>query len=483
MTAEAINIIITAEIAEQKVELGTMALEVDDQLDERIHQAMLSAGKYLYTVLLKNLDDGLREAVPKEWQNLGREERQLMSSVGWAAFKRRVYRDEKGRRRKPLDEVLGIKAHQRYSVSVQQKASFLTSELPYREASEILGWLLEEYVSHSTIGRMMQQVGESYQAREEDELERVFERGEDIQPGHIPAKVLYGESDGVWISLQREEKRKVEARVAVFYTDKKVIGTGRKALENKVEVTRIVKNSQEWQETLLKTAYKHYDLTNTTQLMVGGDGNSWVRHSFDLLGLPSEFVLDRYHLYREARRAFGFTRQTGDWITQICQEGLEAVLPHMLQVVSQASPKAAEKMRKFIMYMVHNQDGLMDPDCRTHLKVKAGNLGTIEGNVDKLVVRRLKGRGRSWSLKGAQAMLAVCLHKQELKQNAFHPFEKELQPKMRHKVRRRKQLDGDWCQAGVPSLHLCHANRPWALYLRKLIHPEGDLVLSKYGKS
>lgn len=54
----------------------------------------------------------------------------------------------------------------------------------------------------------MQQVGESYQAREEDELERVFEQGEDIQPGHIPAKVLYGESDGVWISLQREEKEK-----------------------------------------------------------------------------------------------------------------------------------------------------------------------------------------------------------------------------------------------------------------------------------
>ena len=69
--------------------------------------------------------------------------------------------------------------------------------------------------------------------------------------------------------------------MAVFYTDKKVIGTGRKALENKVPVTRIVKNSQEWQETLLKTAYKHYDLTNTAQLMVGGDGNSWVRHSFD----------------------------------------------------------------------------------------------------------------------------------------------------------------------------------------------------------
>ena len=483
MTVETVNIIISVEIAERKVELGTVALEVDGRMDEHIHHAMQLAGKYLYTVLLQNLDDSLQEAVPKEWQNLGQEKRQLISSVGWVAFKRRVYRDDKGSRRKPLDEVIGINPHQRQSVSVQQKASFLTSELPYRESSEVLGWLIGDYISHSTIGRMVQQVGESYQRQEADELERVFERGEDIQPGNIPAKVLYGESDGVWISLQREEKRKTEVRVGIMYTGKRSVGVGRKALKNKVVVTKIVKNSEEWQKILLKKAYQHYDLTNTAQLMVGGDGNSWVRHSFDLLGLPGEFVLDRYHLYREARRAFGFTHQTEAWISQICEEGLEAILPEMRQVVSRASPKIAEKMRKFILYMVHNQDGLLDPDCRTHLKVKAGNLGTIEGNVDKLVVRRLKGRGRSWSMKGAQAMLAVCLHKQELKQNAFHPFEKETWKKRSYRAQSRKQSEGAWCQAGVPALHLCHANRPWVRYLKNLIHPEGDLVLSKYGIS
>lgn len=483
MTVETVKVIISAEIAERKVELGTMALEVDERLDEHIHQAMQFAGKHLFRVLLQSLDDSLRETVPKGWRNMGQEKRQLISSVGWVAFKRRVYRDEKGRRKKPLDEVIGINAHQRQSISVQQKASFLTSELPYRESSEVLGWLIGEHVSHSTIGRMVQQVGDSYQRQEADDLEKVFERGEDFQRGNIPAEVLYGESDGVWISLQGEEKRKTEVRVGIMYTGKKSVGVGRKALKNKVVVTKIVKNSQEWQETLLKTAYQHYDLTNTAQLMVGGDGGSWVRHSFDLLGLPGEFVLDRYHLYREARRAFGFTHQTEGWVRQICQEGLEAALPEMLQAVSQAPPKTAEKMRKFILYMVHNQDGLLDPDCRTHLKIKTTNLGAIEGNVDKLVVRRLKGRGRSWSLKGAQAMLAICLHKQELKQNAFHPFEKESWNKPRLNARRKNRPDGDWCQAGVPSLHLCHANRPWALYLRKLIHPEGDLILSKYGKS
>jgi len=423
MTANTVNIIISAEIAERKVELGSMAIPIDDRLDAHMYQGMQSTGKALHQVLLQEIDDGIREVVPETWKNVGREERQITTCLGTVQFKRRVYRDEAGKRRKLLDEILGIEKRSRYSLSVLQKGSYLASELPYREVADILGWLIGDYISHSAIGRMVRKVGESYQAIEEAQREQLFENAEEIEPGQVPAKVLYGESDDVWISLQREEKRKTEVRVGIIYTGKKAIAKGRNRLENKVVVTKIVKNSQEWQETILKTAYQNYDLSKTDQMLVGGDGNRWVRQSFDMIGLPIEFVLDRYHLYREARRAFGFTARTDEWVAQICHKGLEDVLPERLQEISQAPPKAAQKMRKFIQYLINNRDGLLDPDCRTHLKTRVGNLGAIEGNVDKLVVRRLKGRGRSWRIDGAKAMLAVCRHKQDLKQNAFKPFQ------------------------------------------------------------
>ena len=475
MTATTVRIIIAAEIAERKVEIGNMALKVDEMLDESIRQGMQSAGKTLYGEVLQALDDGIQEEVPETWENTGRESRQLTTCMGTVQFKRRVYQDETGKRRKPLDEIIGLEKHSRYSLSVMQKGSYLVRELAYREAADALGWLIGDYISHSAIGRMVRQIGESCQAEEDVQREPIFEEGKDIKPGGIPAKVLYGESDGVWISLQRAEKQKTEVRVGILYTGKKAVGVGRKALENKVVVTKIVKNSQEWQETILKTAYEHYDLSNTKQMMVGGDGNRWVRQSFDMFGLPTEFVLDRYHLYREARRAFGFTRQTENWVRQICQEGLEAVMPEMLQALSQAPPKAGHKMRKFIQYLINNRDGLLDPDCRTHLKTKVSNLGAIEGNVDKLVVRRLKGRGRSWSMKGAQAMLAVCRHKKALKQNAFKPFQKAKRVEKKKYQIKLVRDDGNWLQAGVPSLHLSHSNRPWARVLKDIIHPEGVL--------
>lgn len=473
MTASTVKIIITAEVADQKVELGSMVIPINEKLDEHIYQGLQSAGKALHQVLLQEVDDGIREIVPETWKNVGREERHFMTCMGMVQFKRRVYQDESGKRRKPLDEIMGIEKCSRYSLSVLQKGSYLASELSYREAASVLGWLIGDYISHSAIERMVRKVGESYQAEEEAEQEQLFEKAEEIEPGKIAVKVLYGESDGVWISLQREEKQKTEVRVGILYTGKKTVGVGRKALENKVVVTKIVKNSQEWQETILNTAYQNYDLSKTDHMIIGGDGNKWVRQSFDRVGLPTEFVLDRYHMYREARRAFGFTAKTGEWIAQICQKGLEAVLPEMLQEISQAPPKIAQKMRQFIQYLINNREGLLDPDCRTHLKTRVGNLGAIEGNVDKLVVRRLKGRGRSWRLDGAKAMLAVCRHKKALKHNAFIPFQKP--EKIENKKYRTKYVrdDGDWLQAGVPSLHKCHANRPWAMALKYIVHPKG----------
>ena len=40
--------------------------------------------------------------------------------------------------------------------------------------------------------------------------------------------------------------------------------------------------------------------------------------------------------------------------------------------------------------------------------------------MDKLVGQRMKGRGRSWRLSGAQAMLAILRNKVVLQNHAFH---------------------------------------------------------------
>jgi hypothetical protein len=69
-------------------------------------------------------------------------------------------------------------------------------------------------------------------------------------------------------------------------------------------------------------------------------------------------------------------------------------------------------------------------------------------------------------------MLAVCRHKDKMKQGAFKPFEKPPVEKLR---KANKDDNSEWLQAGVPSLYSCHKNRPWAKILRDRIHPSGVL--------
>jgi hypothetical protein len=473
MTEKTVKVIITAEVSGRQLELGEMEVGLNARMDEEIYQGMKRCGQQLQTELIEEADRCFQETEAKAWENRGRKERQMMTSVGWIRFKRRIYLDEKGVWRKPVDEMLELVPKAHYSQSVQEKAGYLVSELPYRQTALTLGWLLGDEISHSTVRRLMLEVGQSLNAEEAEKQKDLFERGAEIEAGKTPAEVLYGESDGVWVSLQREEKRKTEVRVGILYTGKKTVAVGRKALENKVVVTKVVENSQEWQEMLLKTAHENYDLKSTSQMIVGGDGGAWVRRSFDLVDLPREFVLDRFHLYRDARRAFGFTAQTDAWIHTIRTKGLESVMGDMLKVVSTAPPNQAKKMHQFIRYLVHNQDGLLDPDCRTHLTPGFHHLGAIEGNVDKLVVRRLKGRGRSWSLAGLKAMLAICRHRDVLKRGAFSPFTPlpaETEPA--HKT---KTDQSEWLHANVPALYLAHKNRPWAQVLRDKVHPSGVL--------
>lgn len=283
MSVKTDKVIITAEVAGRKINLEAFEVTLDERMDESIYQGMQRCGQKLQKKMLEVVDERLQRTEARDWENKGRKARQIVTCNGWVNYKRRIYKDQEGNWRKPLDEMLKLKPKEHYTLNVKEKAGYLVSELAYRESASVLDWLIGTAISHTTTGRLMKQVGQALDAEDEEKLERVFEHGEELEAGKQKAEVLYGESDGVWISLQGEARKKTEVRVGILYTGKQVIAEGRNRLENKVAVTKIVKNSQEWQETMLKTAYEHYDLDSTTQLIVGGDGAKWVRQSFDLL--------------------------------------------------------------------------------------------------------------------------------------------------------------------------------------------------------
>ena len=155
-------------------------------------------------------------------------------------------------------------------------------------------------------------------------------------------------------------------------------------------------------------------------VVCGGDGNQWVRKSFDRLQIKQEFLLDRFHLHRAARQAFQDRSAAHQMVTRFRQEDFQSVQAELSELIQQSDNKAKEKPTELFQYLYRNRDGLLDLEQRG-ISTPA-KLSAIEGNVDKIVVHRMKGRGCSWRLSGLRTMLALCRNAEQLGAHAYSSF-------------------------------------------------------------
>ena len=115
--------------------------------------------------------------------------------------------------RSPLDELLGFEKYQRRSYKAKEQLCALASSVSYRKTARINSYISQEAVSASTVCRAVREVG---QRIENQEAQFQAEAA-----GKVKAPILFGEADGVWISLQKANKRKMEVRMAIAYTGKR----------------------------------------------------------------------------------------------------------------------------------------------------------------------------------------------------------------------------------------------------------------------
>jgi hypothetical protein len=466
MTENSVPISITIRVFEQEMKIEKKA-ELS-QLEEAIHSIVTETGLQILELGIIAIDDRIAESVPEGWKNVGTEERWIITSIGELRYKRRIYKDEQQNRIKPIDELLGIERHSRMSKRVQEMGASLASTGTYRLSASQLSWMIKTPISHSSIQRMAWQVGNRIADGEEAERRRLFEKGGSLQGGTLSAPILYSESDGLWVHLQREKRKSTEIRVGIMSTGKTPIGKDRYRLENKIFFTGIGMKSETWQEQILREAHLSYDLSKTQLIITGGDGNQWVRHSFDRLQIKQEFVLDRFHLHRAARRAYGDREEAKQIVSQLERAGFDLTKKVIIQQISQAEGSKREKLIKFYKYVSNNRDGLLDLDKRGYNCPFC--LGAIEGNLDKLVVSRVKGRGRSWRWRGLRAILALCRFRDQLKIHAYDYL--PIQRLEKHKLRKQnlKVEYSEKIQKPMPIFQGPDQDKPWVRSLFRYVH-------------
>jgi hypothetical protein len=99
--------------------------------------------------------------------------------------------------------------------------------------------------------------------------------------------------------------------------------------------------------------------------------------------------------------------------------------------------------------------------------------------VDKLVRQRMEGRGLCWSLAGAQAMLAVLRHKQQLLEHSFKYITVAKPDKFVNRVKgsQNKKVYSPY-SVSVPIFSGSDASKPWVQLLKRKI--DDGLSLNAY---
>jgi len=352
---------------------------------------------------------------------------------------------------------LDITPYARNSKKLEAMGASLSAGSSYREAAQVLSYAIKQTLSPSTLYRMVQRVGKKVQAWEAEEQD----------PGKIATPILYCEADGVYIHLQREKQRKTEVKVGAFYTGKTAIGFKRYCCTNKVTTCQLGISTSDWQVHLRDLAYAHYNFDSIRMAVVGGDGANWVQNSFELLGLPSVHLLDRFHVLRSLRRSFASVLNTSELTKTLFTKGFDEIAPQLHTVFARSGTSLRKRQDETYTYLSAHKDSLVSLDQRG-LPFSFSSLGAMEGNVDKLVRQRMRGRGLSWSLSGAQSMLAVLRHKDLIKSRAFHFFPLS-QARPRSANRPVKRAAPEWTPStySIPAFSDLSASQPWVKLLKR----------------
>ena len=444
-------------------------------LERTLWAKVTECAKEIYVKLLEQIDALIKRCRPKNLIIEHKRSTWYKTWLGSIRVNRRQYRDREGNYRYLLDELLGMGKYRHITTKVQETALDLVGNMTFRRSAETLRKTTGIDLSHQTIHRLLKRTADECLDNADKEIAWFQETGELSQVDGKKIGRLMIEADGVILSLQREKSRKTEVKLGISYEGWNKIGKDRYSTLNKTVYADIADSDKFWAGMTLKL-HKRYDLSSIMQTVVGGDGAGWIKEGVDYFG--GTYQLCRYHLNRELCYALGRDKKMLKLVQHDFNRGeFDAALKLLKEAATVSKTDKALDIKRVIRYISSNASGLKD--YREHIDQHGNDLrrtGAIEGNVDKLIVRRMKNQGMSWTRQGIRRMLWLRIKLREGKLvNCLPTHEKGITPHVAPVKRVNRVIERtikhdytNYFSAGLPALSGPHASRPWAEMLKSL---------------
>lgn len=356
----------------------------------------------------------LNDVIVKEKQAIGwiverNDSREVQFTFGSVGFTHTLMHDEQGNPHYPFDEWIELEKYHRRSPLVEVKIAEMASESTYREVARTLKEWTAVNISHTTVGTIVKQVGET-QAKADEEMVFELEEAATLPVGE-EVDFLYAEADGVFVR-GTEKKKSHEVRHAVLYEGWDKNGK-RVSLRNPKVIMTTQPTADFWKEVQAFTA-NQYSLEKT-QVVTNSDGGAGYtaekfQEAFSQSNYPVLNQLDAYHVFQGLNRALGAGQsEYKDGIRKALKENNLNNFTLWLDTYESTldDSKKIEKASEFRTYIERNWERIIDwRECLETPSEGARSLGAMESN-QRHVSYRMKKRGMHWSPKGAEAMVKI----------------------------------------------------------------------------
>ena len=394
------------------------------QIEQEIYKKKCQEAQEETKALLEEYDKYLfRGRDKKIFRDKGVRGTAVKTVFGEVEYSRHVYQmtDEFGVRHYVylLDEVLKMERVGQFSENfIDCLVSGITTQ-SFRGCAKSLSETTGQTISAMGVWNIVQKLGGRL-GEEEKKLSKANEKG--LVAGVKEAPVLFEEIDGVYLTMQREDRKNnpkgiAEMKVGIAYDGWIKESEGRYTLDGKVAFAGFSK-APEFHAALEAKIAAEYNLDETQLRILNGDGADWIKNVPDA---ETVFQLDTYHRnkeilkkipYKEARQAIQ------DYLQEDDTEGLFEYLETYWN--SLTDDTEIKKVEELIKYFRENREGLISYNRREDLTIPKSpegleyrNMGTMENHIYSIVAQRMKHQHRSWKKKSATNLAKLLAKKSE----------------------------------------------------------------------
>lgn len=323
-----------------------------------------------------------------------------------------------------LDIYLELGYSGQYSQSIVEMVLKEATEKSYRKTAETIRENTNVSITHTAARKILIDFSENRIEKMEKEKLKLYEKG--YIEGEKELKIVYEESDGIYISKQSKKKNK-KARKGKKLKSEIKIGIIHEGFEKRYsndfrirnkQMVATIKDAKYFKRLVDMTIGTTYKESSVEKIIINADGAGWCR---DIAESPKErYQLDMFHIQKKITETIEDKEykelMSGIVKTDKPEYIFNIMYNYKVELEHDKKAEELEKVKELEVYLRNNKKGLLryqydlgltQEEIEKLEETEYRNLGTEESQMYCGCRKRMKKNRTSWSDRGSEAMVKV----------------------------------------------------------------------------